>query len=124
MFRAMKEEVDGLPKVERSGRGLGVRIVGLTRDLPVGEDGTVEPATGGMSVALDGAQNLPKPRLPRALGGEGRDPVFAMFSTGISEALLLRVDRHPHAMVEPSRRCPLSHFEADLAGTRTLWSKA
>ncbi|PYS46280.1 MAG: hypothetical protein DMG13_30365 [Acidobacteria bacterium] len=35
-----------------------------------------------MSVALDAAQNLPKPRLPRSLGAEGRDPVFTMFTTG------------------------------------------
>lgn len=124
MFRAMKEEVDGLPKVGRSGRELGVRIDGPTRDLPVGKDGTVEPATGGMSVALDAAQNLPKPRLPRSLGGEGRDPVFTMFTGGVPATLLLRLDRYPHALIEPSRRCPLSHFETDLAGTRTFWSKA
>lgn len=73
MFRAMKAETDGLPKVGRSGRELGVRIDGPTRDLAVAQDGTVEPGTGGMSVALDAAQNLPKPRLPRSLGGEGRD---------------------------------------------------
>jgi hypothetical protein len=124
MFRAMKEVVDGLPKVGRSGRELSVRIDGPTRDLPVGKDGTVEPATGGMSVALDAAQNLPKPRLPRSLGGEGRDPVFTMFTGGVPATLLLRLDRYPHALIEPSRRCPLSHFETDLAGTRTFWSKA
>ena len=124
MFRAMKEETDGLPKVERSGRGLGVRIDGPIRDLPVGEGGMVERATGGMSVALDAARNLPKPRLPRSLGGEGRDPVFTMFTAGVPATLLLRMDRYPHALVEPSRRCPLSNFETDLASTRTLWSKA
>src|SRR5580700_8387349 len=124
MFRAMKEEVDGLPKVERSGRGLGVRIVGPVCDLPVEKDGTVEPATGGMSIALDAAQNLPKPRLPRSLGGEGRDPVFTMLAAGIPATLLLRVDRYPHALLEPGRRCLLSHFETSLASTRTLWSKA
>jgi len=119
MFPAMKEETDGLPKVERSGRGLGVRTVGPARDLPVGEDGTVEPATGGMSVALDAARNLPKPRLPRSLGGEGRDPIFTMFTAGVPATLFLRPDRYPHALIEPGGRCPLSHFETDLAGTRT-----
>jgi hypothetical protein len=78
MFRAMKAETDGLPKVGPSSRELGVRTAGPTRDIPVKEDGTVEPGTGGMSVALDAARNLPKPRLPRSLGGEGRAPVFTM----------------------------------------------
>jgi len=72
MFRAMKAEADGLPKVGRSSRELGVRIDGPIRDLPVGEDGMVEPETGGLSVALDAAQNLPKPRLPRSLGRRPR----------------------------------------------------
>jgi hypothetical protein len=117
-------EVDGLPRVERSGRGLCVRVEGPVRDLPVGNDGTVEPATGGMSVALDAPRNLPKPRLPRSLGGEGRDPVFTMFTARVPVALLVRVDCYPHALIEPGSRCPLSHFEADLAATRTLWSKA
>lgn len=123
MFRAMKAESDGRPKIGRSSRELGIRIVGPIRDLPVGEDGMVEPETGGMSVALDAAQNLPKPRLPRSLGGEGRDPVFTMPRTEIPETLILRVDRHPHAMVEPIRRCLLVEFESGLASTRTFWSK-
>jgi hypothetical protein len=72
MFRAMKAEPDGLPKVGRSSRELGIRIDGPIRDLRVGEDGTVEPGTGGMSVALDAARNLPKPRLPRSLCEEQR----------------------------------------------------
>jgi hypothetical protein len=123
MFRAMKAEADGLPKVGRSGRELGVRIDGPIRDLVVGQDGTVEPGTGGMSVALDAARNLPRHRLPRALGGEGRDPVFAMLTTDVQRTLLVRPDRYPHALVEPSHRCPLPDFESDLASTRSLWSK-
>ena len=124
MFRAMKAEADGLPKVGRSGRELGVRTAGPTRDLPLSQDGMVEPGTGGMSVALDAARNLPKPRLPRSLGGEGRDPVFRMFTDYVPRTLLLRLDRYPHALIEPGRRCPLPDFESALTGTRSLWSKA
>lgn len=120
----MKQEADGLPKIGRSGRELGVRVDGPIRDLPVGSDGMVEPATGGMSVALDAARNLPKPPLPKSLGGEGRDPVFTMSAAGIPDPLLLRPDRYPHALVEPSRRCRLSDFELHLGGTHTRWSKA
>ena len=106
MFRAMRAEADGLPKVGRSGRELGVRIDGPTRDLAVGQDGTVEPGTGGMSVALDDAQNLPKPRLPRSLGGEGRDPVFTMLAAEVPRTLLLRPDRYPHCRAEPPMPSP------------------
>jgi len=120
----MKEEADGLPKAGRSARELGVRIDGPTRDIAVGPDGTVEPETGGMSVAVDAARNLPKPRLPRSLGGEGRDPVFTMFRAMVPPALLTRQDRYPHAFIEPARRCALCDFESDLAGTRSDWSKA
>ena len=124
MFRAMRAEANGLPKVGRSGRELGVRVEGPTRDLPVGHDGTVEPRTGGMSVALDAAQNLPNPRLPRSLGGEGRDPVFTMRTAEVPRSLVVRPDRYPHAVVEPGRRYPLCDFELDLASTRSRWSKS
>ena len=123
MFRAMKSEADGFPQVGRSGRQLGVRIDGDMRDLTVGHDGMVDPGTGGMSVALDAAQNLPKPRLPKSLGGEGRDPVFRTFRVNLPEALLVRADHYPHALLEPSRRCRLHDFESDLASTRSVWSK-
>lgn len=124
MFRAMKAEPDGLPRVGRSSRELGIRVNGPIRDLPVGEDGIVDPETGGMSVALDVVQNLSKPRLPRSLGGEGRDPVFTMRKAEVSGTLTLRVDRYPHALVEPIRRCLLVEFESDLASTRSFWNKA
>ena len=124
IFRAMKAEADGLPTAGRSGRAPGVRIGGPSRDITVEQDGTVQPRDGGMSVALDAARNLSKPRLPKSLGGEGRDPVFSMVRGNILSTLLLRQDRYPHALVEPGRRCPLPVFESDLASTRSLWSKA
>ena len=123
MFRAMKQHSDGYPLVGRSGRTLGVRVVASYRDLPVAEDGTVAPETGGMSVALEKPGNLPKHRLPRSLGGEGRDPVFRMFAMFLPETLLLRPDRYPHAYIEPRRRCPLLQFESGLNDTRNRWSK-
>lgn len=122
LFRAMKADPDDLPKVGRSGRELGVRVEGPGRDLPVAPDGTVEPRTGGMSVALDEARNLPKPRLPKSLGGEGRDPVFRMLGADLPPALSARPDHHPHALVEPRYRCLLREFESGLEATRPSWS--
>lgn len=123
MFRAMKAQTNGYPVVGRSGRTLGVRIEGSIRDIPVAEDGTVAPATGGMSVALDQARNLPKPRLPKSLGGEGRDPVFWMSCEELNPTLFVRPDRYPHACVEPRSSCLLTQFESALTASRPCWSK-
>ena len=121
----MKPATDGLPQTGRGSRELGVRIDGPTRDLPVTPDGMVHPNTGGMSVALDTARNLPKPRLPKSLGGEGRDPVFTLVSSErLLNSLTLRTDRYPHALVEPASPCLLADYESNLAATRAHWSKA
>ena len=111
MFRAMKPDADGLPTVARSARALGVRTEGTTRDIAVREDRIVEPRTGGMSVALGAAHNLPMHRLPRSLGGDGRDPVFTMPSSALPAELTVRPAPGPHAVVEPAITCLLSEFE-------------
>ena len=84
----------------------------------------MSPGTGGMSVALDAAQNLPKHRLPKSLGGEGRDPVFKMSSAALPDSLLVRPDRYPHAFVEPVAVYLFEHYEKNLWGTRVWWSNA
>jgi len=122
MFRAMKADRDGYPATGPSSRTLGVRIDGPSRDILVGLDGTVSPAAGGMSVALDAAQNLPKPRLPKSLGGEGRDPVFRMSSAALPARLWVRPDRYPHAFVEPAVVCLFEQYQKDLWATRLSWS--
>ena len=83
----------------------------------------IRPRSGGMSVALDSPLNLPKPRLPRSLGGEGRDPVFGMSTAQIPESLAVRPDRYPHGLVEPLLRRLLLDFESDLESTRSSWSR-
>ena len=123
MFRAMKEEGDGFPATGASGRTLGVRISGPSRDILIALDGTVSPGTGGMSVALAAAENLPKHRLPKTLGGEGRDPVFQISSASLPVSLLVDVDRYPHAIVEPAAVCPCEHYQENLWGTRLSWSR-
>lgn len=119
----MKADEDGFPRIGRSSRELGVRVVGLAQDVPVGPNDEVRPLTGGMSVAADDARNLPKHRLPFSLGGDGPDPVFATSTDILNPALQLRVDRYPHALVEPSHVVTLRRFEADLAATRGHWSR-
>ncbi|MGH9892176.1 MAG: hypothetical protein ACREA0_09385 [bacterium] len=124
VFRAMRADLDGQPRVGRSARGLGVRITGRFADLPVGADGSVQPGTGGMSVAVGEARHLPKHRRPRSLGGEGRDPIFSLHMAELADGLAVRVDRDPHALIEPALRCPLPDYEQALASTRPSWSKS
>jgi len=121
IFRAMKKDSDGYPVTGFSSRALGVRI---GRDILVALDGSVSPGTGGMSVALDAARNLPKHRLPKSLGGEGRDPVFKMSSAALPASLLVRPDRYPRAFIEPAVVCLFEHYEKNLWGTRVSWSDA
>jgi hypothetical protein len=118
----MKADRDGYPTTGHSSRTLGVRIDGPNRDIIVALDGTVSPETGGMSVALDAAQNLPKHRLPKSLGGEGRDPVFTIPSAELADRLGVRPDRYPHAFVEPAAQCLFEEYERDLFETRLSWS--
>lgn len=120
----MKEDGDGYPITGSSSRTLGVRIDGPSRDILVALDGTVSPGTGGMPVALDAAQNLPKHRLPKSLGGEGRDPVFKMSSGALPAGLLVRPGRYPHAFVEPAVVSLFEHYRKNLWGTRVSWSNA
>ena len=120
-YRAMRQAPDGPPEVGRSARTLGVRVMGPHADMPVFAGGMVRPATGGMSVVFGGALNLPKFRRPRSLGGEGRDPVFAIHTALIPNPLVVRADQYPHALVEPQEECLLQQYESALHGTRSLW---
>ena len=123
VFRAMKEGLDGKPLAGRSARTLGVRIKGNYIDIPI-DKGKVHPKTGGMSVTPDTIRQLPKPRLPRSLGGEGRDPVFSLNIIDLPSSLTLRKDKPSHALVEPSVCCLFQKFEQNLHSTRDNWIKS
>lgn len=123
IFRAMKEDFDGKPLVGRLARTLGVRIEGQYRDIPINEDGTVHPNTGGMSVTPNTLEQLPVFRLPKSLGGEGRDPVFSFQVVDLPSTLALRRDKPSHALVEPSKSCLFEEYEQNLHSTREDWVK-
>ena len=128
MFRAMKKAEDRLPVLGRTARTLGVRVSapGAVAEDPPEFDvypdaaGHVGPGRG-MSVAMDDPGGLPKHRRPRALGGEGRDPVFSLLLSAVGKALNVNEDQPPHALIEPASRCSLAEYEAALAGTRGSW---
>jgi hypothetical protein len=127
VFRAMLQEEDGFPKVERSARALGVRIPSASQaqaDIEVDEKGYVSPGKGGMSLAIGSPNHLPPHRRPRQLGGIGRDPVFIL-TKPFWVAVHIHVDQpgEHHACLEPIVRCPIEDFECELAATRRYWRK-
>lgn len=123
VFRAMKEDIDGKPLVERPARALGVRIGERYPDIHIDIQGQVHPKTGGMSVTPDDYRQLPNHRLPESLGGEGRDPVFSFEVVNLPSSLMLRRDKPSHALVEPSNSCLFEEYEQNLHGTRENWVK-
>lgn len=123
IYRAMKEDLDGKPLVGRSGRTLGVRICGQYADIEM-INCKIRPYTGGMSVTPDSVGRLPKSKLPRSLGGEGRDPIFSFNVDDLPSSLVLRRDRPTHGLVEPSMCCLFRDYERKLHGTREDWTKS
>lgn len=116
----MKDDGTGSPAVGQSARMLGVRP---GKDIPVNDDDTVSPNTGGMSVAFDRPEHLPPHRRPSRFGGTGRDPVFAIEQEQV-QALVVRekVTDRTRGLIEPPVRCLLIEFEKALADTREAWS--
>lgn len=67
----MKEDSEGHPECGPSARMLGVRLEG---DIPIADTGEVQPETGGMSVAVDDPQHLPRHRRPPEHGATAATP--------------------------------------------------
>lgn len=115
MYRVMYADDDGLPHVGEEFANLGVR----PGEIPVDEEGCVSPGTGGLSV-FDDPKRLPANMRPRALGGLGERPLFAL-SGNLPAMLVLRRTRGYHYQIEPAQRCRLAEYQAALFATRTLW---
>lgn len=119
----MKDDGEAMPTCGPSARELGVRLEG---DLPISEEGRVEPETGGMSVAPESPMNLPPHRRPRELGGYGPDPVWQINSEDLPETLRYRPDpRNPsrHGFVEPIEPLNLADYQEALASSRGFWTR-
>jgi hypothetical protein len=76
LFRSMKEDDGGVPEAAANARALGVRP-GI--DVPaVGDEETIQPGQGGVSVSPDDPLNLPAFRRPPQFQGTGKDPVWVI----------------------------------------------
>jgi hypothetical protein len=123
LFRAMKEEDDGMPETGPSARTLGARP-GI--DVPsVDPNDVISPGQGGLSVSPDDPLGLPVHRRPPELQGTGKDPVWSLAVSDLGPDLIYRPDpkRPDHGFIEPARPMSLDEFQRALAQTRDLWQK-
>ena len=129
VFRAMKKDDDGLPRVEQSASGLGVRS-GV--DVDISHQGELIANRKGMSVSPDW-RTMTIFRVPKRLrafvsGARGSDNTYCFRSgTGpfrqgaFADGLVLEPDSPRHGVIAPIQAVPLAQYENDLAATRDGW---
>ena len=129
VYRAMRSDGDGCPRIEATAAGLGVRV-GV--DVEVDAGGIVVLDGKGMSVSPDW-RDLPLHRIPERLKAEVPDARgsnrSSCFRYGIgpflrgafADDLTLEPDSSSHGTVAPSRPMSLPEYQAALAMTRTGW---
>lgn len=131
VFRSMKQ-ADGMPLIENSATGLGVRIEGGSVDIKANAEGIVQPGTGGMSTApawrLLKSHRIPMRLKDKCGDAAGRNNLHCWrlgdlpFVAGpVDPQLRLRVDKPDHAMIEPAHPMPLTEYCAALAATGPRW---
>ncbi|MGH7139418.1 MAG: hypothetical protein ACREHD_27045 [Pirellulales bacterium] len=123
LFRAMREDQNGLPEIGPSARSLGVRpgadvLAVLPQEL-------IQPRLGGLSVSPHHPTNLPYFRCPRQWGGTGKDPVWAIDSSLLGADMIYRPDPNSrtHGFIEPSKPMTLDDFQKALAATQSFWQR-
>jgi hypothetical protein len=130
VYRSMIAE-NGKPVIGNNRDMLGVRE-GRNIDIPVRDNGTVDPGTGGLSVAPDWRRQPPHtiPRRLRPLAskarGNNRLSCFRLGTvefgnTEINESLVLRPSSADHGTIEPKETVQIAEFQIALARTRDSW---
>lgn len=124
VYRAMRQDADGLPTVAPSAAALGVRP-GV--DIDVDPQGDVVVNQKGMSVSPSWRE-ISIFRIPKRLGGQGSNKTVCFksgdgaFQQGpFTVGLELLPDSETHGVIRPARVVPLQDYEADLAATRADW---
>lgn len=117
-YRAMAGDGTGGPKL--GDRDLGVRLVGTHADLPVDDNGAVEPETGGMSVFAD-PMSIPRSYRPQSLLGTGNKPIWSIAVATVPDGLRVAHDHDDHWLVEPSVQQPAGDYVERLEATQNDW---
>lgn len=120
LFRAMREGADGMPLLEDSARGLGVRP---GRDIIIDIKGMVHPKVGGMSAVPDNPSNLQIHRRPQEFGGTGKDPVWCIQCSSLPSSLKYIPDSPTHGTIQPSNIMTKDNYNQLLQSTKVFWKK-
>ncbi len=120
----MKSAYKDEPREPRAGsRTLSARP---NIDIPINEDESVEPETGGMSVSPFSPENLPPHRRPPKFGGTSKDLLWELDTDALPAELVYRPDPDApdqHGFIEPSYPMPFEQYQRALRGTRNLWKR-
>jgi hypothetical protein len=124
VLRAMKTDEDGLPKPGWS--GARTLVARCSIDIPLRQDdGWVAARMGGMSVSPPPPDNLPPSRLPRDMGGKGKDPIWELETDSLPRELTYRPDPDipdTHGFIEPSWVMSFEDYQKAVHETRGLWT--
>jgi hypothetical protein len=125
VLRAMKVGADDKPKPGWS--GARTLVARCSIDIPLHQDsGVVEPRMGGVSVSPPPAENLPPSRLPREMGGKGKDPIWQLETDDLPRELTYRPDPDlpdTHGFIEPAWVMSFMDYLKAVHGTRDLWTR-
>jgi hypothetical protein len=130
VYRSMKMDANGLPVLEESAQGLGVRPdLGTGKgDIPLSDDFFVAPETGGMSVAPFSPTFLPAfrrpPGIPNSFGvfdGSGKAPVWQFDLKQLPPGLKFDQDSPTHGTFQPAYHMQYDEYKAKLESTQKNW---
>lgn len=143
VFRPMQED-GNMPKWGFTARSLGVRLPNnIGRTIPGSNrpdvDIELRPKNPcfvvqrklwvlhnekGMSVAPNSPFFLISHRLPKGLGGEGKDPLWSIKTEELAGGLIeFHKDKKTHGVIRPVVDMPLDRYLIALYLTRPLWVK-
>jgi hypothetical protein len=120
LYRVMKVDADGRPRVGARGYMLGVRPTDPNNTDPrrrfdvaaVADTDAVSPGEG-LSTSLD----------PAVLVVRTGEALFVIDTADLGVGLKENPDHPPHCLIEPASPMPLGDFQQALADTRDLWEQ-
>ena len=124
LYRSMKSDDRGRPRIGQASSMLGARL----RDLNPDDQGRVGAGRGGVSVAPDPARLRAEFRPVRFPDGLSKLPLFAIDEGDRGADLMYHHDGEDrasdHGVIEAARQMLVSEYQTAVAATEPNWSPA